>query len=134
MKRNQSRWRTLTLKAETILGSVAPSYSVKDSTRRQTLMHNNPESKDNELQHQAKAKTLHCKEFRTEYASWRNPKEPTLTNVQTTNCWFQQIPHNAVNEPTRSLTSKTTASRQCKLRSGQGSFCRAAEGLKAVEE
>ena len=97
-------------------------------------MHSNPESKDNELQHQAKAKTIHCKEFRTEYASWRNPIEPTLTNAQTTNCWFQQIPHNAVDEPTRSLTSKMTASRQCKQRSGQGSFCRATGSPKEAKE
>ena len=97
-------------------------------------MHSNPESKGNDLQYQAKEKTLHCKEFKTKNASWQNPKEPTLTNAQTTNCWFQQIPQNAVDEPTRSLTSKMTASRQCKQRSGHGSFCRAAGGPKEVKE
>ena len=81
-----------------------------------------------------KATTLHSKEFGEMGANGETLRESTLLNVQTTSCSLHYFPHNAIDEPTRSLTSKLTASRQCKHWSGQGSFCRAAGGPKAVEE
>ena len=56
-------------------------------------------------------------------------RESTLRNVQTTSCSTQYFfPHNAVDEPMRTLASILTASKQCKQRSRQEGF---AERLEA---
>ena len=89
---------------------------------------------EDDSQHKVKATTLHSKEFEAMGANGETLRESTLLNVQTTSCSLQYFPHSAVDKPTRRLTGTLTNRRQCKHWSGQGSFCRAAGGPKAMEE
>ena len=57
-------------------------------------------------------------------------RESTLINVQTTSYSSPYVPHNAVDEPMRNLTSILTTCRQCKQQSRQGGFAERPEARR----
>ena len=65
---------------------------------------------------------------------WRNPEEKLLTYAQTNKLLVTALLCSALDEPTRSITSRKTANRHCKRWCQQEGFCRAVEGPKAMKE